>query len=72
MDKQTIIKVEEFAKIIISLAADEKLTVCELCSAADTVKEIACCSTVDKNSIGKADYLSQNVADFDGKELFVD
>lgn len=72
MDKQTLIKAEEFAKKIISLAADEKLTVCELYAAADKVKDIANCSTVDKGSIGKADYLSLHIADDNEKDLFED
>lgn len=72
MDRQTIIKVEGFAKKIISLAADEKLTVYELYAAADKAKDIANCSTVSKISIGKADYLSLHIADDNEKDLFED
>lgn len=55
-------KTEEFAKKIINLAADEGLTVRELCKAADTAKEIADYSAVDKNSVEKPDYPSQYIA----------
>lgn len=72
MDKQSLIKAEEFAKKIISLAADEKLTVYELYAAADKAKDIANFSTVDKSSIGKADYLSLHIADDNEKDLFED
>lgn len=66
-------KTEEFAKKIISLAADEDLTVRELCKAADTAKAIADYSVVDKNSLEKPDYPSRHiVTDFDGKGLFGD
>ncbi len=55
-------KTEEFAKKIINLAADEGLTVYELCMAADTAKGIAERSTVDKESIGKTDFPSRHIA----------
>lgn len=54
-------KTEEFAKKIINLAAEEGLTVRELCKAADTAKEIADYSVVDKNSVEKPDYPSQYI-----------
>lgn len=65
-------KTEKFAKKIIGLAADEGLTVRELCKAADTAKAIAGYSVVDKNSVGKPDYPSQHIADRDEKGLFGD
>lgn len=55
-------KTEEFAKKIINLAAEEGLTVRELCKAVDTAKEIADYSVVDKNSVEKPDYPSQYIA----------
>lgn len=64
-------KTEEFAKKIINLAAEERLTVRELCKAADTAKGIAEHSKVDKESIKRADYSSCHiVCALDGKELF--
>lgn len=65
-------KTEEFAKKIISIAADEGLTVRELCKAADTAKAIVDYSVVDKESVEKLDYPSQHIADCDEKGLFGD
>ena len=66
-------KAEEFAKKIIQLAAEEKLTVGELYNAADMAKGISDNSTVEVGSIGKADFPSQHIAcACDGKELFGD
>lgn len=66
-------KTEEFAKKIIGLAADEGLTVRELCKAVDTAKAIADYSVVDKNSVKKPDYPSRHiVTECDGKGLFGD
>lgn len=69
--KEFIEKAEEFAKRIINLAAEEGLTVRELCKAADTAKGIAERSKVDKESIERVDYPSRHiVCTCDGKELF--
>lgn len=66
-------KTEEFAKKIINLAAEEGLTVRELCKAVDTAKAIADYSVVDKNSVEKPDYQSRHiVTECDGKGLFGD
>lgn len=66
-------KTEEFSKKIIGLAADEGLTVRELCKAVDTAKAIADYSVVDKNSVKKSDYPSRHiVTECDGKGLFGD
>lgn len=67
-------KTEKFAKKIICLAADEGLTVRELCRAADTAKAIADYSTVGKESVEKPDYLSQHIVvpASDEKGLFGD
>lgn len=56
-------KTEKFAKKIINLAAEEGLTVRELCEAADTAKRIAGYSMVDKQSIGKADLHSKHIVE---------
>ncbi len=64
-------KTESFAKKIVNLAAEEGLTVHELCQAAETAKAIAERSTVDKESINKVDYPSQFIsATIDGEGLF--
>lgn len=66
-------KTEEFAKKIINLAAEEGLTVRELCKAVDTAKAIADYSVVDKNSVEKPDYQSRHIViECDGKGLFGD
>ena len=71
MEKGFYEKTEEFAKKIINLAAEEGLTVRELCKAADTAKGIAEYSMVDKKSIERVDYPSRHiVCTCDGKELF--
>ena len=61
-NKEFYEKTEEFAKKIINLAAEEVLTVRELCKSADTAKGIAECSMVDKKSIERADYPSRHIA----------
>lgn len=64
-------KTEEFAKKIVSLAADDGFTVHEFCKVVDMAKAIAECSTVDKESIEKCDYLSQHITTtLDGKKIF--
>ncbi len=69
--KEVYEKTEEFAKKIIGLAAEEGLTVMELCMAADTAKGISERSIVDKESIERIDYPSRHiVCACDGKELF--
>ncbi len=66
-------KLDEFAKKIIQTASEEKLTVGELCRAADMAKGISGNSTVDVESIEKTDFPSQHIAvACDGKELFGD
>lgn len=71
--KEFFEKTEEFAKKIINLAADEGLTVREVCEAADTAKAIANYSLVDKNSVEMLDYRSRHiVTKCDGKILFSD
>lgn len=70
--KEFMEKTEEFAKKIIRLAANEGLTVRELCKAADTAKEIAYYSIVYKESVEKPDYPSQHIVDYDQKGLFRD
>lgn len=65
-------KPEEFAKKIISLAAEEKLTVGELYRAADIAKGISDCSTVGVESIEKAVFPSQYTCTGGEKELFSD
>lgn len=64
-------KTEEFAKKIINLAAEERLTVRELCKSADIAKGISDNSTVEVDSIEKTDFSSQHISvNLDGKELF--
>lgn len=67
-----MIRSECFAKKIIKLAAEEGLTVRELCKAADMAKGISDNSTVEIKSIEKTVFPSQHIADYDGKELFGD
>lgn len=71
-NKEFYEKTEEFAKRIINLAAEEGLTVRELCKAADTAKGIAEYSVVNKNSTEKPDYPSQHIANCDERGLFGD
>lgn len=63
-------KTEEFAKKIINLAAEEGLTVRELCKAADTAKGIADYSMVDKHSTERVDYPSRYIVE-QSEELFI-
>lgn len=71
--KEFYVKTEEFAKKIINLAANEELTVREVCKAADTAKVIANYSAVDKNSVERVDYQSRHiVTECDEKGLFRD
>ena len=49
--KETLERSEEFAKKIINLAAEDNLTVYELCKAADIAKAVSENSMVDKESI---------------------
>lgn len=71
MDKESLEKAENFAKTIISLAAEEKLTVAELRKAADMAKTISENSTVECESVVKTDFLSCHICtDCDGKGLF--
>lgn len=60
-NKEFYEKTEEFAKKIINLAAEEGLTVRELCKSADTAKGISDNSTVEVEAIGKADFPSQYI-----------
>lgn len=55
-------KSEEFAKKIIRMAAEEKLTIGELYDAADMAKRISDNSTVKVESIEKTDFPSQHIA----------
>lgn len=71
--KEFLEKTEEFAKKIVKIAAKDRLTVVELCQAADTAKAIAYRSMVDNESIKRANYPSQHLAEPCGeKELFGD
>lgn len=72
MTKESMAKSEKFARKIINLAADEKLTVNELYRAADTAKAIADNSTVEWEAVAKTDFPSKHVVTMtcDGKELF--
>lgn len=64
-------KTEEFAKKIINLAAEEGLTVRELCTAAGTAQGIAYNSMIDTKSIKKTDFPSRHIAEpCDEKGLF--
>lgn len=65
-------KSEEFAKKIVELASEDKLTVWELHKAADMAKEISDCSTVEIESIEKVDFPSQHICTCGGKGLFSD
>lgn len=65
-------KSEEFAKKIIQMAAEEKLTVSELYSAADMAKGISGNSTVEVESVEKTDFPSQHICTCDEKGLFGD
>jgi len=56
--KETLERAEEFAKKIINLAAEDNLTICELCKAADIAKAVSENSMVDKGSIEKTDFAS--------------
>lgn len=57
----TLTRTEEFAKKIIQMAAEEKLTVGELYKAADMAKGISDNSTVEVEAIGKTDFPSQHI-----------
>lgn len=70
MNKESMMKLENFAKKIIELAAEEKLTVSELHSAVNIAKGISDNSTVEVESIKKADYPLRYIWTCDGKELF--
>lgn len=70
MSGKSMEKSEDFAKRIIKLAAEEKLTVSELCNAADIAKDISDNSTVEVESIEKSVFPSQRICTCDGKELF--
>lgn len=73
MDTKSMIKSEAFAREIIKLAAEERLTVKELCRAADMAKSISDNSTVEWEAVAKSDFPSCHiVATCDGKELFRD
>lgn len=63
-------KTEHFAKKIIQMAAEEKLTVGELCKAADIVKGISDNSTVEVESVEKTDFPSQHISTIH-EELFI-
>lgn len=66
-------KTEEFAKKIIKLAKEDRLTVRELCKAADAAQGIAYNSMVDSESIEKTDFPSRHIAcACDEKGLFGD
>lgn len=57
MDKESIARTDNFARKIINLAAEEKLTVKELCYVADMLKGIAENSTVECKSLERAGFL---------------
>lgn len=59
--KELMEKTEKFAKRIISIAADEGLTVRELYGAVDMVKRIADNSTVEWEAVEKTDFPSQHI-----------
>lgn len=63
-------KTEEFAKKIINLAAEEGLTVRELCKSADTAKGIAYNSMIDAESIERTDYPSHHIVEYPNDQLF--
>lgn len=62
MNEESMVKSESFARKIIFLAANEKLTVCELCSAADMAKNISCNSTVEEEAVEKTDFPATLIA----------
>lgn len=61
--KEFLEKTEEFAKKIIKMAAEDGLTVRELCKAADTAQGIAYNSMVDSESIEKTDFPSRHIVE---------
>lgn len=71
-NKEFYEKTEEFAKKIINLAAEEGLTVRELCKSADIAKGISDNSTVDVESVERTDFPSQHISTCDEKGLFRD
>ncbi len=73
MDKGSMIKLEKFARKIIKLAAEEKLTVAELYSVADMVKSISDNSTVEWEAVAKTDFPSAHIVEScNERELFGD
>lgn len=71
-EKMELTKSEEFAKKIIQMAAEEKLTVVEFYRAADIAKGISDNSTVDVESVERTDFPSQHISTCDEKGLFRD
>ena len=68
---ETLERSEEFAKKIINLAAEDNMTVYELCKAADIAKAVSENSMVDKESIEKTDFASCYITETcDEEELF--
>lgn len=61
VDKESIARIENFSRQIIKLAAEEKLTVRELCYAADMLKGIAENSTVEWESVEKSEFPSKYI-----------
>lgn len=61
--KEFMEKIEEFAKKIIELAADEGLTVCEFHRSADMAKAIADHSIIDRESVERPDYPSRHIVE---------
>lgn len=59
--KEFLEKTEEFAKKIIRLAAEEKLTVNELYKSADIAKAVADNSTVEREAVQKTDFPSAHI-----------
>lgn len=71
MDKESIMKSEKFARKIINLAAQEGLTVKELCNAAEIAMGASYNSTVEWEAVAKTDFPSSHiVTTCDEKELF--
>lgn len=68
-----MIRSENFARKIIKLAAEQKLTVNELYGAADMAKRISDNSTVEWEAVAKTDFPSTHIAEMcNGKGLFGD
>lgn len=70
-EKTTLSKAEEFAKKIIRMAVEEKLTVGELYSATNMAKGISDNSAVEIESIEKADFPSQHAVTPTGLTLSI-